>query len=239
MPKPLTSQPPTRARGGDRPRAVPSNPDILVRLTPTLEDPFQLVVVSKHIPDWGTSGELQEVTEARLQLLGNMILKGAWFLNPGFTVNSQAASAEFFRDARHARRDWLRQTRQSISLRREARSVVAKARQVALADLDLTGDEGSSQRTPLTSLTPDQRLDVLKAGHIAKQMTFSGLMIIDGDHVLPRTWNQMADEFLGPEPPARSRVHRRRATQFTPAAPFVLEPSKSTRNLTEQSHEEN
>jgi len=239
MPRPLTSQSAKRARGVDRPRSVSSNPDILVRLTPTLEDPCQLVVVSKHDLDWETSEELLEATEALYHLLGGQLFVGAWFLCPRFTVSSQAVSAEFFRAARQARSQWLKQVRGSISLQREARSVVARARRVALADTALAEINGQPDSPPPTALTPEQRLDVLRAGHIAKQMTFSGLMIIGGCHVLPRTWNQMAEGLLGPEQTTRSRVHRRRATQSTPAAPFVPEPSKSTRNLTEQSHEGN
>ena len=208
MPKPLTSQPPEQARGGHRPRSAPSNPDIVVRLTPTLEDPFQLVVVSKHIPDWGTSVELLEETEARIQMLGNRISNGTWFLNPRFTVHASAPSAEFFRDARHARSEWLKEVRGSISLQRESRSVVARARRIALADLDLAGTEPPPLSPPPARVTPQERLEARQFGHIAKQLTFSGIIFIEGEYVLPRTWNALADQLLGPE-----RLPRRRPRQ--------------------------
>ncbi len=222
MPKPLLSHRPTRARDGERPRPASLNPDILVRLTPTLRDPFGLVVVATHHPNWDSSADLLDETEAHLSLLGNLTSNGAWFLNPCFTVSSRTVSAEFFRAARHARSQWLKEVRQSISLRREARAVSAHGRRVALVEIDRADSEAPSfnlSDLPRSTLSAEQRLEVLSAGHLARQMAFSGLMIIDGDHVLPRTWNQMADELLGPEPPARKSAHRRPATRSTPEAP--------------------
>ena len=208
MPKPLARQPLERARGVDRPPAVSSPPDIVVRLTPTLADPFQFVATTRHDLDWATSDELQQGTEARIQMLGNLILKGAWFLNPRFTVHSSAPSAEFFRAARHARSEWLKEVRGSISLRRESRSVVAKARRIALADLDLAGTEPPPLSPPPAWATPQESLEARQFGHIAKQLAFTGIMFIEGEHVLPRTWNALADQFFGPE-----RLPRRRPRQ--------------------------
>jgi hypothetical protein len=50
-------------------------------------------------------------------------------------------------------------------------------------------------------------------------MSFSGIMIIGGNHILPRTWYQMATALLGPEPLPGIRANRRRATRSTPGAP--------------------
>ena len=174
-------------------------PDRLIKPIPTLQEPFQ-PVVSKHDLDWGASGELLDATAGRFQLLGDQLHRGAWFLCPRYTVHSPTPSEAFFRAARDARGKWLKEARQSISLRREARSVAALARRAALADIHPAGAEGHPASPPLASLTPEQRLDVLKAGHVARQLAFSGIMIIGGDHVLPRTWNRMAEEILTTNP---------------------------------------
>ena len=208
MPEPLTGQRSTGTRGIDRPPDVSFSPDIVVRRTPTLADPFQFVTTTRHDLDWATSDELQQGTEARIQMLGNRISNGTWFLNPRFTVHASAPSAEFFRDARQARSEWLKEVRGSISLQRESRSVVTRARRVALADLDLAGTEPPPLSPPPASATPQERLEARQFGHIAKQLTFTGIMFIKGEHVLPRTWNALADQLLGPE-----RLPRRRPRQ--------------------------
>ncbi len=206
-------------------------PDLLIKPTPTLPDPGRLVVVSKHDLDWATSAELLEATEGRFQLLGERLHRGAWFLSPRYTVHSPAVSAAFFRAARDVRGRWLKEVRQSISLRREARSVVALARRDALTEIQSAAPGGSSLKLPDLSrptLTKEQQLDVLLAGHVARQMAFSGIMFIAGDLVPPRTWNQLADQLLGPEPAPKVSLNRRRtdlAAYRSAGAPGPLKPT--------------
>ena len=191
---------------------------------PTPQDPNQPVVVSPHDFDWGAGSDLVDATERHLLALGDSILHGAWFVTPATTVHAPTASAVFFRDAREARGRWLRQSRQSLSnggQRREARSVAALARRAALADIH-AADPVVPPDSPVPSpsnLAPERRLNVRQAGQIARQFAFSGVMIIDGAHIPPRTWNRMADELLGPEPPSRPCAHLRPATRSTPGSP--------------------
>ncbi len=219
MPKALSKETPAQAGGVNRSRPTFSRPDILVRLTPTLRDPFGLVVVATHHPNWDSSADLLDEVEVRLSLLGNLASNGAWFLNPGFTVSSSTVSAEFFRAARHARSQWLKQVRGSISLQRETRSVVARARRSAILYALGLGAEGLHANLSLSSLSAEERQEVQEDGRTAKQLTFSGVMYIGGDPIQPRTWNSMADELLGPEPPARKSAHRRPATRSAPEPP--------------------
>jgi hypothetical protein len=46
------------------------------------------VEVKKFNLDWGTSRDLGDVTGERFSNLGHLILRGAWFLNPLFSVNA-------------------------------------------------------------------------------------------------------------------------------------------------------
>jgi len=217
--EPLSMELTTRHGGGDESRPAAPRPEPLIGQSTTLEAPSERVVITRHAFDWGEGVEPDEATGARIQALGDRLALGVWFLNLRFTVSSRTVSAEFFRAARHARSQWLKQVRGSISLQRETRSVVARARRSSMMYALGLGAEGLHANLSLSSLSAEERLDVLQDGRIAKQLTFSGLMFIDGDHILPRTWNAMADELLGPEPPAKKSAHRHPTTRSTSEAP--------------------
>lgn len=185
-------------------------PDLIVHWTPTLQNPCQVVVVSRHDFDWGTSGDLVDATEKHYQLLGDRLGQGSWFLCQRYTVYSQAASKRFFQEARGARSRWLKEARQSLSQRREARSIAARGRLAALTDLPGYSPELGSTNQPLPTLDRKHLRQVRQSGQIAKQMAFSGLMIIDGNHIDPTTWNRMDEELCGRKSSLKPTVIRRR-----------------------------
>lgn len=185
-------------------------PDLIVHWTPTLQDPCQVVVVAKYDFKWGTNGEIIDATEQLFQLLGDQLGQGSWFLCPRYSVYSQVASKPFFQEARGAQSRWLREATKSISLRREARNVVAKGQRAALCDLLGYSAVRPSANLPRPTLNSEQLRHVRQAGRIAKQMAFSGLMIIDGEHIDPTTWNRMADKPCGRRPTLKPIVTHRK-----------------------------
>ena len=192
-------------------------PESTAPFHPGNSSPGLIVEVSKFPYDWDSSRDLEDVTGERFSLLGDLILRGAWFLNPIRVVHALTASETFFRAARRARSQWLRTTRQVMSnhgQHHRAGEAERRGRRAAYLDiLSANPEEGrlpdSDEPFPLSDLSRDQRAEVLSSGKLAKQMAFSGLMIIDGNLVLPRTWEAKADQVLNPNRRTITVVRRR------------------------------
>jgi len=180
--------------------------------------PAESVEITSHRLDWGASRDLGELTAQRCLLLGDRLRRGAWFLCPRFTVYSPTKSADFFRAAREARSHWLMQARRVMGkgdLRREKHKAERLGRRAAYLDLAQPVVEGGPHEIPpevvnLSDLPRDQREAVFLGGMLGKEMALTGIMFIDGDHILPWTWNRMADELLRTEAEtAPITTHRR------------------------------
>jgi hypothetical protein len=175
------------------------------------------VDVRKFHLHWATSRDLGDVTGERFSNLGHLILRGAWFLNPMFSVHARTPSAEFFRAAIKARDEWLRTSRQVLSnhgqryIAREAERLGRKAAYLTVlnADPERDQDEESSESLRFPDFTGDLKTEVLAYGKIAKQFAFSGVMFIDGNHIDPRTWYSLADQLLHPETAVVTVTRRR------------------------------
>lgn len=195
--------------------------------------PSLVVEVAKYPIDWDSNRELEELAGDRFSALGELILRGAWFLTPTCTVHAHSPSPTFFRAALKARGRWLfavRHTLRNRGLRDQARAAEDRGRRVAY--LDILSVDTAKRRLPepgesirLADLPRDQRAKVLFSGRIAKQFAISGIMIIDGNHIPPRTWQAQADQVLHPHRP-RMHLRRRRVDLTTLKATHDLEPLK-------------
>jgi hypothetical protein len=218
-------------------------PDPTAPFQPGKSSPGLVLEVSKFPFDWGTSQDPGDLTEERLALLGDRIFSGAWFLNPICVVHAPTPSAAFFRAALKTRSQWLRTARQAMSnhgQRHRAREAEQRGRRVGYLEILSThpgkGRVPSSDESPwLSDLTDEQRAEILASGKLARQFAFSGLMIIDGNHVPPRTWQAQADQVLHPDRPRITTV-RRRIDLATLKATNDLEPLKRTAREALQAH---
>lgn len=193
--------------------------------------PGESVEFTTHRLDWGFSREFGDLTLGRCLRLGRRLERGAWFLCPKFTVYSATPSADFFRSARVARSHWLMQTRRVMGKgdpQREKRKAERRGRRAAYLELMPPAVDGDRPGRPpesinLSDLPREQRVAVFLGGMLAKELAFTGVMMIDGRPVIPCIWNRMADDLLGPEPGRRPTVTPRR---FAPAAPKATNISK-------------
>ena len=184
-------------------------PDLAASLRPGPLLPGLLVEVSKFDYDCGTDGNPGDLTEHRLALLGDALNLGAWFLNPIYLVKAPSPSIEFYKAARQARRRWLDWTRQSLSnhgLRSQGRQAEHGGRRAALVSLDQPDNLDDDPRfvsrpIRLSGLSQEQRREVLQSGRFAKQMAYTGMMIIDGEVITPKTWHRWATELIHPDRP--------------------------------------
>ena len=180
--------------------------------------PGESIEITTHRLDWGTSRDLGELSAERCFHLGQRLQRGAWFVCPKFTVYSATPSADFFKAAREARSHWLMQVRRVMGKgdpRREKRKVERRGRRAAYLDLQAPVVNGRPPERPpeaisLSDLPENQRSAVFVGGMLAKEFAFTGVMFIDGNHILPWTWNQMADDLLPPRPSPHFTVTRRR-----------------------------
>lgn len=170
-------------------------------------NPIGPVRVKRHKVDWEASDlDLAEITGQRAATLAPRIATGCWFLNARYTVFSTAPTAEFFRTVLNLRSTWLRTCRQSLSnhgQRSEVRKAERQGRLAALLETDQEGNGDSPASTlpvsvPWTELSDSQRREVIQSGHLAKNLSFSGVLFIDNELIPPRTWQQMADDILRP-----------------------------------------
>jgi hypothetical protein len=190
--------------------------------------------VKKFHLHWATSRDLGDVTGERFSNLGHLIFRGAWFLNPLFSVHAPTPSAEFFRAALKSRSQWLRTSRQVLSnhgqryIAREAERLGRKAAYLTVlnADPERDQDEEYSESLRFPDFTGDLKAEVLAYGKIAKQFAFSGVMFIDGNHIDPRTWYSLADQLLHPDT-AVVTVTRRRVDLAAYKATGDPEPLKA------------
>lgn len=181
-------------------------------LAPVQPEPDQPVTVRHHRVDW-EADDLAEITARRAMDLGPRLQQGCWYLTPRYTASSPTPTAEFFAKIRELRSTWLRTCRQiqgPSGQRLLGRQAVREGRLGAGLEIATAPHPHRRRETILLrDLPADQRRDVVEAGQVARQLAFSGIMFIDGEHVPPRTWNQTADELLGPEPLARGGPARR------------------------------
>lgn len=195
--------------------------------------PGESVELTTHRLDWGTSRELGDLTEGRCLLLGRRLERGAWFLCPKYTVYAATPSADFFLDAREARSHWLMQVREAMGKgdpQREKRKAERQGRRAAYLELLTPAVDGDPPGRPpeainLSDLPHDQRVAVFLNGMLAKELAFTGVVMIDGRPVTSFTWNRMADELLGPEPGRRFTVTRRPGRPQGHRRPRALTPS--------------
>jgi hypothetical protein len=205
--------------------------------------PGESIEFTTHRLDWGTSRDLGELSAERCLHLGQRLQRGAWFVCPKFTVYSATPSADFFKAARGARSQWLMQVRRVMGQgdpRREKRKTERRGRRAAYLDLQgLVANGRPPERPPeaisLSDLPEDQRAAVFVGGILAKEFAFTGVMFIDGNHVLPWTWNRLADGLLGPEPTPRGHQRRRRVDPATTQAIAPGRPIPLADHLTETS----
>jgi len=184
----------------------------------SMPESIQPVCVRRHPVDW-EANDLAEVTAQRALSLGTNLERGCWYLNPQFTVSSPAPTAEFFRKVLDLRSSWLRTCRQVLGnhgQRRLARQAESQGRLGAILTINPEAEEESPdfrppRSVPLSGLPDDQQREVIEAGQIARQLSLSGILFIDGNPIPPRTWIARADELLNPAGDATPiRVYRRR-----------------------------
>lgn len=162
-------------------------------------------VTTMRYPDgWGASCDLDDFLGQRIMALAPLIVIGCWFLNPRFSVWSLDPTAAFFAEVRKVQASWLQTTRQVMEKpgqRREVRKAEQEGRRAAFlrfsrAPLAPQHSQAPSQAILLGSLSSEQRIEVIRAGQLAKQLAFGGVLFIDGEQIPPTTWNRLADEAL-------------------------------------------
>jgi hypothetical protein len=199
---------------------------------PGLPVPGTDVEFVQHRIDWDTTSDLAGLTERRLSALGDSINHGAWYLNPGYSVHAPEPSADFFRVARYAQAQWLRQARQTLSnrgQRREARKAEYEGRRAALCDLaparnDLLRPQAPPQVVRLGEVSRDLYHPVRESGYLSRRLASSGVMFIDGDLIAPKVWNRRADELLSPGKKPRLTIVNRHVDLDALKATNDLEP---------------
>jgi hypothetical protein len=167
------------------------------------------VIVRRHRVDW-EANDLAELTSRRALSRHQRLRTGCWYLNPRFTVSCPAPTAEFFRTVSHIRSSWLRTCRQvqgKPGHRYQVRQAEREARRGTLLMTDPEVTENPSvhllsKTTSIRDLPAYHRREVIKAGQVAKQLSFSGILLIDGELIPPRTWQTLAGE--GQEPNSRT-----------------------------------
>ena len=190
-----------------------------------LPDPACLVRVQRHWVDWEAI-DLAEATARRARRFHQAIARGSWYLSPRYTVSCPAPTAEFFRKVGELQSAWLHATRQVLGnqvQRHLSRQVVRDGRlgAILLACPDLAGGALAARRrnpSSLSGLDRDQRDAVVQAGHLAKALALTGVLFIDGALVPLRTWQAMADQWLGPGR-SRRRPRRRRPADHQAIGP--------------------
>ena len=161
------------------------------------------VTVRRHRVDWETD-DLAELTAQRAITLDLKLQQGCWYLNPRFTVSCPAPTAEFFAKVKELRSAWLRTCRQVQSKpghRYQARQAKREGRRGALLMIDPEIATEVPHHRPgepafLAELPPDRRSEILRSGHLAKQLAYSGVLFIDGEIIPPHTWQTQADQLL-------------------------------------------
>lgn len=192
-------------------------PDLAASLRPGPLLPGLVVEVSKFGYDCEIDGNPGELTEQRLALLGDALYLGAWFLNPIYLVKAPSPSIEFYKAARQARSrwlDWVRQSLRNHGLRSQGRQAEREGRKAALVSLDQPDNLDDDPRfisrpTHLSGLTPEQRREVLQSGRFAKQLGYTGMMIIDGEVITPKTWHRWATDLIHPNRPEITIARRK------------------------------
>ncbi len=176
------------------------------------------VRVTKHPLDWGNIKDLGDPTKEHLRLLGNRIHHCAWFLNPLFTVHAPSPSPEFFQAVYAARSQWLRTSRQVLGnsgQRREARQAEHRGRLTAYLEITHPESDGLNptrppESSPFAGLTQEQRNQILSVGKAAKQLAFTGILLINGNLIPPHIWEAMANQLRHPDDTPLINVTRRR-----------------------------
>jgi len=192
-------------------------PDLAASLRPGPQLPGLVVEVSKFGYDCEIDGNPGDLTEQRLSLMGDALYLGAWFLNPIYLVKAPSPSIEFYKAARQARSrwlDWVRQSLRNHGLRSQARQAEWEGRKAALVSFDQPDNLDDDPRfisppTHLSGLTPEQRREVLQSGRFAKQLGYTGMMIIDGEVITAKTWHRWATDLIHPNRPEITTAHRK------------------------------
>jgi len=169
--------------------------------------PIQPVRVQRHKVNWEASDlDLAEITGQRAISLAPQIATGCWFLNPRYTVSSPAPTAEFFQTVLRLRSTWLRTCRQILgnsgqrSLVRQSESLGRRGTLLDFSPELAVGadDDQPSWSVQRSGLSKDQRREVIQAGQFAKQLSFSGILFIDGNLIQPSTWQASAELVVFP-----------------------------------------
>ncbi len=187
------------------------------------------VEVRRFAFDWG-AGEPGDVTAARFGHLGDALHRGAWFLNPVAVVHAAVPCRGFFAAAVRARDRWLGEVRAHLGnggLRDGIRRAEREGRRVAcLPDETAGAPPRVPSRVRLADLPPVRRREALESGQFARQLGYSGIMIIDGRCISPRTWGALASQ-LTSQVATRGDARRRDdaigqpATTRRPSGPIV------------------
>jgi len=206
-------------------------PDRSPPIRPGLPIPGTDVEFVKHRIDWDTVTDLAGLTEERLSHREISIDRGAWYINPGYSVHAPTPSADFFRVAAHARDQWLRRMRRNLSSyghRQEVRHAIDRGRRAALLDLGTDSNPLAVELPPgvvhIRNLPDAHRSAVRDSGHLARRLASSGVMFIDGDLIAPKVWNRMANELLRPGKMPRLTIVNRRVDLDSFRATNDLEP---------------
>ena len=218
-------------------------PDLAASLRPGPLLPGLVVEVSKFGYDCETDGNPGDLTEQRLALLGDALYLGAWFLNPIYLVKAPSPSIEFYKAARQARSrwlDWVRRSLRNHGLRSQARQAEHEGRRAALVSFDqpnnLDDDPRFVSRTiRLSGLSPEERREALQSGRFAKQLAYTGMMIIDGEVITPKTWHRWATELIHPDR-SEITITRRRLDLAAFKATGDVEPLRTISRAALQEH---
>lgn len=146
--------------------------------------------ITEYDPDWGTLGDPAETTLERCRELGDLLLTGAWFLNPITTIRSPTDSRRFHQVADQARTRWRRTLTDNLNngnrgYRRAVQKVVREAKEAPpewLAQLfpETSCSELGPGPAPLISCSPSDRRRVRSFVRLRRQLAFSGIMFVDG-----------------------------------------------------------
>jgi hypothetical protein len=88
----------------------------------------------------------------------------------------------------------------------------------------------------LAELPPNLRPEVLRSGHLAKQLAYSGVLFIEGDIIPPRTWQVRADQLLNPVADVPVTITHRRVDLATFESTGDPKPLKSFSRSALQGH---
>lgn len=171
--------------------------------TPSGIEAIQPVRVQRHRVDWGASDfDLSVLTAERINRQAEEVSTGCWYFNPRYTVSAPTPTGAFFQKVIDLRSTWLRTCRQvqgTSGQRHLARRAEYLGRLGSLPpDVPGSGDEVYAGRrgTPirLSDLSPMVKRDVSEAGHIARSLSYAGVLFIDGQPIPSQAWQAKAEQ---------------------------------------------